>query len=356
NMVVAPFLGVVAVPFALLAQILPEPLNGGCLVVADAAVAVAVFLLSMLQVPVWKPATGLLGVITLFIILSFRRRETWVLFSLILFFCIFPRRKDGFRVVFLPIGQGDAALVEWSDGRTWLIDAGPPSRSLLRYLRRRGIQKLERVFLSHPHRDHMGGLDSLVGELDIERFWSPRPPIAGELEYRRLWSRMIKQGTQMQSKQKLSESNIRLLHPLNGWSGGGKDAVNEQSLVLELQHGDHRFLFTGDVGQHAESLLVKEERLFQGYDVVKVAHHGSRYSSSDAFIKRVQAEYAVISCGVKNRFGHPHTATLWRWRKSRILRSDQQGLIEFESDGKILRARTWNWESGWKSLPRNRKE
>ena len=114
------------------------------------------------------------------------------------------------------MGQGDAALVEWPSGEIWLIDAGPPSRALLRYLRRRGIEKLENVFLSHPHLDHMGGLIPLIGELPVDYFWTPRPPKETERAYRKLWEKLRQERTTIQYPQSFVSHGARLLHPLQG--------------------------------------------------------------------------------------------------------------------------------------------
>ena len=115
-----------------------------------------------------------------------------------------------------------------------------------------------------------------------------------------------------------------------------KDPVNEESLVFDLTIDDYKILFTGDIGEETELFLLDSDRLYRDYDVVKVAHHGSRFSSGKAFVEAVQAEDVVISCGQNNRFGHPHNSTLWRWRKSRIWRTDIQGEVHLQPERKRL--------------------
>ena len=126
-------------------------------------------------------------------------------------------------------------------------------------------------------------------------------------------------------------AGVRILHPLKSWKAHGKRHVNEESLVLEITHGSHKFLFTGDIEKQAEAWLYQS---VSRVDVVKVAHHGSRSSSSASFIQRTMPRLAVVMCGLRNRFGHPHPQVLWRWRNTRLLRTDIHGEIEVRSSGR----------------------
>ena len=97
-----------------------------------------------------------------------------------------------------------------------------------------------------------------------------------------------------------------------------------------------KLLFTGDIGTETEEFLVDGGRLLDEYDVVKVAHHGSRFSSGASFVDALHVEHAVILCGSENRFGHPHDSTLFRWRRSHVWRTDQDGVIFFQPSSRRL--------------------
>ena len=123
--------------------------------------------------------------------------------------------------------------------------------------------------------------------------------------------------------------------------------VNEQSLVLSVTHGEHRFLFTGDIEEEAEAALAP--RVGKA-TVVKVAHHGSASSSSSALIAAADPDWAVISCGQDNRFRHPRDEVLGRWHGAAIARTDRDGTVEFSSNGTALTVRAWRAGEGWRGL------
>jgi competence protein ComEC len=239
-------------------------------------------------------------------------------------------------VTFLAIGQGDAALVEWPDGRTWLIDGGPPGDALLRWLRRRGVRSLDALVLSHPHPDHLGGLLPVVGALPVREVRAPRPPRAGERDYATLLARArapagarapLRAGTLPPAPR-----GVALLHPLPAFldAPSRKDRVNDESLVLRLSHAGRSVLFPGDVEREGEAALVDgaAARPLRA-DVLKVPHHGSRTSSHAAFLAAVAPRWAVVSCGFANRYGHPHAVTLGALAGvgARVLRTDEVGSV-----------------------------
>ncbi len=236
-------------------------------------------------------------------------------------------------VTFLAIGQGDAALVEWPDGRAWLVNGGPASEQLLRYLRRRGISHLDVAVLSHPHPDHLGGLVPILESLPIEELWVPRPPRADELDYRRAWGLAFERGARIRLPADLDD---RIEHPLFGWRSDARapsSAVNDESIVLRIQEGAHSFLFTGDIEAEAERWLTP---FLVPTTVVKVPHHGSRTSSSPAFVDALRADWAVVSCGQDNRFHHPAIETLAHWAGTGVARTDRDGSVRFTTDGTDL--------------------
>jgi len=345
NLLASPMLAGVAVPAALLAARLPELPGLLALSIADAAAQIGLGVLSSLDIAPLTPAVGPAGALALAAILPLRRRSGAAALLALLALALHRVPAQRLVVTFLAVGQGDAALIEWPDGRRWLVDGGPPSTRTLRYLRRRGIRHLDAVFLSHPHPDHSGGLHAVIESIPVDAFWTPRPPEADEADYLRLWRAVYASGAAVRLP---GDPGASLLHPLDGWQPRRQSRrVNEQSLVLRIEHGDHRFLLTGDIEAEAEAMLA---RRIHPVDVVKVAHHGSSSSSTAAFIDALDADWAVISCGESNRFRHPRADVLGRWHRTAIARTDRDGTVEFSTDCSTLMVRAWRPEVGWRDL------
>jgi competence protein ComEC len=237
-------------------------------------------------------------------------------------------------VTFLPVGQGDATLLEWSDGEVWLIDGGPFTFEMVPYLQRIGIWKIDKVWLSHPHADHMDGIFTVLNQLTVGSLIVGR-----ELEsldqggrYSALWKLAKEKHIPIQLAEMAQEDDsvvnrgARILHP-HDWTVSTSDRCNEESVVLEITHRQHRILFMGDVEEDAEKELLQSVR---SVDLLKVAHHGSRSSSSPELIEILKPTVSVITVGEGNRFGHPHPETLWTLRDSTVLRTDWHGMIEVD--------------------------
>ena len=346
NLITLPLLGSTAVVAGLLTWITPGPLGLLALAVADAAAALNLALLRLVDVDPWTPAVGIGGAALLTLSALCLRR--YALSALLAALALLPlpewTEDHRLRVTFLPIGQGDATLLALPDGQRWLIDGGPGGDELLAYLRREGIRRLDRVYLSHPHPDHLNGLLPVFEALSVDALWAPRPPEAGEADYLKLLQRAIPQGTQLV----LNPQDPLVVHP-RGWQGRGKARVNDESLVLQLWHGRHRFLFTGDIEKAAEAAL--SARIGKA-TVVKVPHHGSHSSSTEPFVRALQAEVAVIPCGPDNRYRHPRPQTVHAWAASALYRTDTDGAIEITSDGEHLSIRRFTPDGRWEPIDR----
>jgi len=348
NLVALPLLAGVAVPAALGAHVVSGTVGLGLVAVADAACGLAMDTLLLVDREPWTPAVGPLGAAGLALAVGLRRRIAVAGLLLLLMLALRPVPAGRLAVTFLPVGQGDAALVEHPDGRRWLVDGGPPGADVVGWLRRRGVRRLDAVVLSHPHPDHMAGLVPVLRELPVRRVFVSRAPEAGESAFLAFWHTAWATGARV-GPPDAGEGGARWLHPAPDFHGRGRSRVNDESLVLELGLGRRRFLLTGDVERAGEEALVP---MLHPVDVVKVPHHGSRTSSSVPFVAALAPEWVVLSVGTGNRFRHPHVSTLGRWVGARRVRTDEDGAIRFTTDGDGLHAARWDPWRGWIPLRR----
>ena len=336
NLVVMPLMASLAVPLSLVSILLPETLSLLCLCFADASIHVSLQILQLLREnPIVLAFTVLEMTLYAGLILLVRWRF-WFGFLFLVAPNFQAEKENGVEIRFLAIGQGDASLIRWEDGRNWLVDGGQFSFDLVPYLRREKIFHLDQVIISHPHPDHFGGLFLVLEKLQVEKLVVSRYPEKKEAQSAKLIQLAQEKNIKIELVENWKEENISVFHPLD-WKGGGADRVNEESIVFAIEYGEHRFLFTGDIEKQAEKHL---EGKIGDIDVLKVPHHGSRTSSSSQLLQELKPEFSVISCGIDNRFGHPHFETLGNLKGSKILRTDQLGTIIFRSDGERLEIKT----------------
>lgn len=210
----------------------------------------------------------------------------------------------GFKVYFIDVGPGDAASIIASNGESLLIDGGRSKTRLKDRFAGLGITDIDAVLATHPDADHIGGLVAAFDLFTVERFyWN------GQMHTTRVFANLNAawqaEGAQITVSQTgdtipLGDLNLRVLHP----SSLAADK-NENSIVVSLTCETVDVLFTGDAEIPSEDDMIAAGVLF-GIDILKVAHHGSNSSTSDAFLSLVQPEIGIISAGLNNQYGHPH--------------------------------------------------
>jgi len=243
-------------------------------------------------------------------------------------------------VSFLDVGQGDAAFVVAPGGQQVLIDGGPDNSILEKLGRLMPFwdRTIDLIILSHPEKDHISGLIEVLKRYKVENIlWTG--VVRDTPEYREWLAGIKKEGAKIIIAQagqnlKIGELAIDVLSPLENMAGQELKDSNDSSVVAKLIFGKDSFLFTGDISEKVEASLAQNLSEISA-NVLKVSHHGSKYSSGDQFLAKVLPQTAVIEVGKDNSYGHPTQDTLDRLAKYgiNIKRTDQNGDIKIISDG-----------------------
>ncbi len=247
-------------------------------------------------------------------------------------------KRSGVTVHFIDVGQGDSIFLELPDNKCMLIDAGEnkKGKDVVGYIKSLGVRKIDYLIGTHPHSDHIGGLDNVIEEFDIGSIYMPKvshtsktyEDVLDIIAKKGYKIKQAKSGVNIYSDEKL---NIDIISPVNE----NYDSLNEYSAVVKLTYGDTKFLFMGD----AENINENEIEGDISADVLKIGHHGSSSSTSKKFLKRVSPKIALISVGENNDYGHPHKETIEKLEneKTEVLRTDKEGTIILNSDSKEVR-------------------
>ncbi|MFC1662662.1 ComEC/Rec2 family competence protein [Patescibacteria group bacterium] len=254
----------------------------------------------------------------------------------------FTGQADNLKVVFLDVGQGDAIYIRTPQAQDILIDGGPGSYAAEQIGQHMPFydRDIELVILSHGHSDHVSGLVEILKRYQVKQIIYSGQVNHSAPDYQRFLELTDEKNIPLNSvthgQQIKLSSDIRLdiLYPNQDYTGKTLDDLNETSVIARLNYGQNVFLFTGDAGQEIEEQLLALE-LNLASEVLKIGHHGSKYSSSRAFIEAVSPDYAVIQSGEDNSFDHPHEETLDVLNKLNIktLRNDQLGDIVCTGNG-----------------------
>lgn len=224
------------------------------------------------------------------------------------------------KVYFVDVGQGDAIYIEFPNGKNALVDGGPNGSKIGAFLKAKGITTIDYVALTHPHSDHYRGLKKVFADFAVKHFYDTRAEnadAAGDNNLRELAaaephcrSHFPEPGQELDWDPKVT------VKVLNACSEPvvthENDETNNCSLVLRLYYNGNGILLTGDAESSIENAMMRVFKSGLRSEILKVAHHGSRYSSGDQFLRRVEPKYAFISAGLGNVYGHPHQETLDR--------------------------------------------
>ena len=240
-------------------------------------------------------------------------------------------------VHYIDVGQADSILIKTND-YNMLIDAGnnDDGKKLVKYFEELGITKFDYVFATHAHEDHIGGMDDIINNFDIDNFYMPdviTTTKTFEDVLDALEKKFLKYSTpKIDDKYKLGSNLIDILYV-----GEDDSDLNDTSIVLKLTHGKNTFLFTGDATSNVEKQILNKDLKS---DVLKVGHHGSSYSTSNDFLNKVNPSYAVISVGKNNNYNHPNKTILNRLKNVKLYRTDKHGTIIIKSDGNNINVET----------------
>jgi len=271
--------------------------------------------------------------------------------------------EGSLEMTMIDVGQGESMLVGFPDGKLALSDGGGlPSLGGARlrparldigedvvspYLWSRSIRRVDLLILSHTHSDHMGGVPALMRNFGIREIWTGATPPSPQWDALR--AEALRRGVKIVALRRGGEfayggTRLKVLAPPAEYTS--ESPHNNDSLVLRVAYGRHSFLLTGDIERQIERDLLESGSL-EPSDVLKVAHHGSRTSSSDAFLDNVRPAIALVSAGLHNSYGNPHPAVLQRMKERHtvLLRTDLWGLISIRTDGRRFRMETARWSS-----------
>ena len=246
------------------------------------------------------------------------------------------------KVHFIDVGQGDAILIQSEDSHM-LIDAGERHNSdtLISYLRENSVSKLEYVTATHPHSDHIGSLANVIDNFQIGKIIMP-DAISTTKTFENLLDTIAKNNLKITkpiigTEYILGSASFVIIAP----NGSNYKNLNDYSVGIKLKHNENSFVFTGDAEKLSENEML-ENGINLKADVFKLAHHGSSTSNSDDFLDAVDPMICVVSAKKDNSYGHPHVEIMQAMKDRNIIlyRTDEQGTIILESDGKTITANT----------------
>ncbi|HAT4141998.1 TPA: MBL fold metallo-hydrolase [Clostridium perfringens] len=246
---------------------------------------------------------------------------------------------SGMSVTYLNVGQGDSELIQ-VNGINMLIDAGTNAgaNDLVKDLKNRGIKTIDIAIATHPHEDHIGGMDEVLENFDVKSFYAPKVAhttktyenMLKAVKNEGLKIQQIKEGTKIDLGK---DTEVQVYSPVKSQY----EELNNYSPVMKISYGQNSFMFTGDAESLVEKEILNENKDLKA-DVLKLGHHGSHSSTSEEFLKAVNPSIAVVSCAKDNKYGHPHKETMSNLKKAGITvyETFRDGDITISSNGKKL--------------------
>jgi competence protein ComEC len=295
------------------------------------------------------------------------RRRAFAAVAIASALCLWPPHppSDKLVVTAIDVGQADSVLIETPRGHAFLVDGGgrlengaaSPNatsraedvgvRTVVPFLIRHGIHHLDAVLLTHPHGDHAGGIGPVLRTLGADGFADSGQTYPGHAYNDALGVARAKHIAMLEPRagdvwRTDDGVTFRFYGPALPYISGGTNDINDNSLVFRMEYRSFRMLFTGDAGEAAERRMLARGDDLRA-DVLKVGHHGSAYGSTPDFVRAVSPRLAVISVGRHNLFGHPAPSTIATLERSgaRVLRTDRDGAVTIESDGRDFSATTF---------------
>lgn len=251
--------------------------------------------------------------------------------------------SDKAQIYYLDVGQGDSELICLPTGENILIDAGLKSGSdrLTAYLKELGVNKIDILIATHPHADHIGGMEKIIQNFDIGEIYMPKiadDQVPTTATYTKLLEAIQAKGMKVNQAKAGTTifSNANTTLEILGPNNSEYEDLNNYSIVTKLTYGNNRFLFTGDAEKESENeMLSKKYDL--SCDILKLGHHGSSTSTTNKFLEATSPSVAIVSCEKDNDYGHPHKETMNKLNNKHITvyRTDSDGTILAETDGNI---------------------
>lgn len=334
NMLFVPWISLIVYPLSLMSFIIPilNPLFGFTINITNNMN----MLFSKISLIINIPKLPIILIILFYLILLVRKKKLYIcLFLILTFGKVMVLFDKNYYVYFFDIGQGDASvLVSPHQKKVLMIDTGGKityekeewqktnktynvSDGVIKFLKSRGITKLDYLIISHGDQDHAGDALNIIKKLNVKKV-------------------VLNNGSTNSLEKKIINTNVKITNNYNlkyfnviNLNNGFYDNENDASLVNYITFLKYKFLFMGDAPKNVEEKIIEKYNLYN-IDVLKVGHHGSKTSSSKYFIDKIIPKYSVISVGRNNRYGHPHEEVLSNLINTKILRTDNDGTITFK--------------------------